>query len=63
MFGKERVGFEAPYVHRTFENFVTAFRHNGFLLGTLEDVRPDPQDTAPPHTAVPSLLIIELIQS
>ena len=63
VFGKERVCFEAPYVHRTFENFVTAFRHNGFLLRTLEDVRPDPQDTAPPHTAVPSLLIIELIQS
>ena len=63
VFGKERVGFEAPYVHRTFEDLVTAFRHNGFLLCTLEDVRPDPQDTAPPHAAVPSLLILELIQS
>ena len=63
VFGLERVGFEAPYYHRTFEDLVTAFRTSGFLLCTLEDVGPDSRDPTPPHVAVPSLMILELVQS
>ena len=63
VFGTERVGFEAPYYHRTFEDLVTAFRTSGFLLRTLEDVGPDSRNPNPPHVAVPSLMILELVQS
>ena len=63
VFGTERVGFEAPYYHRTFEDLVTAFRTSGFLLRTLEDVGPDPQNPAPPSVSVPSLMILELVRS
>ena len=48
VFGMERVGFEAPYYHRTFEDLMTAFRTSGFLLRTLEDVGPDSRNPAPP---------------
>ena len=63
VFGTERVGFEAPYYHRTFEDLVTAFRTSGFLLRTLKDVGPDPQNPAPPSVSVPSLMILELVRS
>ncbi len=63
VFGLERVGFEAPYYHRTFEDLVTAFRTSGFLLRTLEDVGPGPENPDPSGVAVPSLLILELVQS
>ena len=63
VFGTERAGFEAPYYHRTFEDLMTAFRTSGFLLRTLEDVGPDPQNPAPPSVSVPSLMILELVRS
>ncbi len=63
VFGIERVGFEAPYYHQTIEDLVTAFRTSGFLLRTLEDVGPAPQNPAPPSVSVPSLMILELVRS
>lgn len=63
VFGQTRVGFEAPYYHRTLEDLFIAFRQNGFLQRTLEDVGPDPNNTPPSNVAVPSLMILELVQS
>ena len=63
VFGMEHVGFEAPYYHRTSEDLITAFRVSGFLLRTLEDVGPDPMDPNPPSVSIPSLMILELVQS
>lgn len=63
VFGVERVGFEAPYYHRTFEDLVSDFRNTGFLLRTLEDVGPDPEGPGQRKAPVPSLMLLELTQS
>ena len=63
VFGTKRAGFEAPYYHRTFEDLTAAFRERGFLLRALEDVGPDPGNPDAPNVSVPSLIILELVQS
>ena len=61
VFGIERVGFEARYYHRTFEDLVSAFRSSGFLLRTLDDVGPDSGDSGQRNVSVPSLMLLELL--
>ena len=63
VFGVERMGFEAPYFHRTFEDLMAAFRDSGFSLRTLEDVGPYPEKPDPPNVSVPSLMVLELVRS
>ena len=38
--GLARWGIHAYYYHRTLEEYITAFRENGFLLSNLSDLRP-----------------------
>lgn len=63
VFGRERVGFEAPYDHRTLQDRLAAFRKGGFLTRSLRDAGKEPDVPGSPATLVPSLLILELVQS
>ena len=62
VFDMKRLGFEAPYYHRTFDDLMRAFRASGFLLRTLEDVGHDPSSPNPAKVSVPDLIVLELVQ-
>lgn len=62
-FGTDQAEFEVPFYYRTFGEWVAAFRKTGFLLGSLEDVPPDPGDPHLPDEPVPKIMLLELVRS
>ncbi len=61
-FGTDQAELEVPFYHRTFEQWVAAFRQAGFLLRSLVDVPPDPGDPHLPDDPVPKIMLVELIR-
>lgn len=61
-FGTERAEYEVPFYYRTFEEWVAAFRQAGFLLRSLVDISPDPDDPHLPDDPVPKIMLVELIR-
>ncbi len=59
--GFEKLGFNVPYHHRTFEDYVTAFRNLGFSIRGIEDVPPRPDtDKSDAHWVAPHIMILDL---
>jgi len=61
-FGTEQARYEVPFYYRTFEELITAFRQQGFLLRSLVDVGPNPSDPHLPDDPVPKIILLELIR-
>jgi len=61
-FGTEQARYEVPFYYRTFEELITAFRQQGFLLRSLVDVGPNPSDPHLPDDPVPKIVLLELVR-
>jgi len=61
-FGTEQARCEVPFYYRTFEDLMSAFRQQGFLLRSLVDVRPNPSDPHLPDDPVPKIMLLELVR-
>jgi len=61
-FGTEQARYEVPFYYRTFEELMTAFRQQGFLLRSMVDVPPNPSDPHLPDDPVPKIMLLELVR-
>ena len=61
-FGTEQARYEVPFYYRTFEDLMSAFRQQGFLLRSLVDVPPIPSDPHLPDDPVPKIMLLELVR-
>lgn len=61
-FGTEQAQYEVPFYYRSFEELMSAFRRQGFLLRSLVDVRPNPSDPHLPDDPVPKIMLLELVR-
>lgn len=61
-FGTEQARYEVPYYYRSFEDLMTAFRQQGFLLRSVVDIRPNPSDPHLPDDPVPKIMLLELVR-
>ncbi|MCY4112702.1 MAG: class I SAM-dependent methyltransferase [Chloroflexi bacterium] len=62
-FGTEQARYEVPFYYRSFEDLMTAYRQQGFLLRSLVDVPPNPSDPHLPDDPVPKIMLLELVRS
>jgi len=61
-FGTEQARYEVPFYYRSFEDLMTAFRQQGFVLRSLVDVRSNPSDPHLPDDPVPKIMLLELVR-
>ncbi len=61
-FGTEQARYEVPFYYRPFEDLMSAFQEQGFLLRSLVDARPNPVDPHLPDDPVPKIMLLELVR-
>lgn len=61
-FGTEQARYEVPFYYRSFDDLMSAFRQQGFVLRSLVDIRPNPSDPHLPDDPVPKIMLLELVR-